>query len=459
MMKNFFPGKLAFRIFISAAACLHICTFVSANARDTTANYFADKTLRYEDHYYVPNIKTAVLTPLQKNQSSDDQTDQSTFNALEPPILELNSDQQLVLSFDDLDADLKTYSYTIIHCTYKWEASNILVSQYLDGFADNPISDYRFSRVTLQRYTHYTVAFPNDGLKILASGNYILEVFTDNDETKICFTKRFLVFENKVTVDATVHPSSMVENRNFDQEVDFNINYTSQEITDPMAQIFPVILQNNRWDNAIYGLQPQFLKDQQLVFDYDNENNFKGGSEFRWFDTRSLRYQTERIQSIQKDSVPLYNVFLLPDERRTYKRYVNSDDINGKFLIKTNDGGTSDIDADYAWIHFLLPWDPPTDEGTMYVFGAFSDWQCKPDCKMTYNYILKGYEANIFLKQGYYNYEYVLMRPKETVCDDFFAEGMHSETENDYTVLVYFRKQGGWADQLVCVRRINSRVQ
>jgi hypothetical protein len=433
------------RILICTFAHLHICTSLLASPRDTTVDYYSDKTLRYEDHIYVPNIKTVQLS-----------IDPSI---MEPPIIKLNSDQTLQLSFDDLDSDLKTYSYTVIHCTANWEASNILVSEYLDGFADNPIQDYRFSRATLQKYTHYSVSFPNDGLKFRISGNYLLEVYSDNDAEKICFTKRFMVFEDKVSVDASVHPATMVEDRNFKQEVDFNINYNASQITNAYSEISPVILQNNRWDNAITGLKPQFLKDQQLVYDYDGENVFKGGSEFRWFDTRSLRYQTERIQSIEKDSVPLYNVWLLPDDRRTYKRYLFTNDINGKFLIKTNDGGTADVDADYSWVHFFLPWDPPTSEGNMYVFGAFCDWQCRPDCRMKYNYVMKGYEASIYLKQGYYNYEYVIQRDNEKTPDDFFAEGMHQETENDYTILVYYRKTGAWTDELVCVRRINSKVQ
>ncbi len=442
-MMKFFPS-LTMKFFICTIVFVHLCVFTFAQNKDTT-EYFSDKTLRYEDHEYVKNVKTIQLS-----------TDPAI---LAPAFINLTSDNKLYLSFDDLDGDVKVYSFTLIHCNAKWEPSNILVSEYLDGFAENPISDYRFSRTTLQRYTHYSINFPNDGVKLTKSGNYLLEVYTDNDPVNVVFTRRFLVYENKVSVDATVHAATIVENRNFKQEVDFNINYNSTEITNPFSEIYPVIMQNYRWDNAIVGLQPQFVKDQQLTYDYDDVNVFRGGSEFRWFDTRSLRYQSDRIQSIEKDSNSIYNVYLLPDEKRTYKRYVGTNDINGKFSIKTTDGGTDDVDADYAWIHFFLPWDPPTSEGTMYVFGAFSNFQCHTDCKMKYNYALKGYEASIFLKQGYYNYEYVLQRDNDKSADDFFAEGMHQETENDYAILVYFRRQGSWVDELVCVRRINSKVQ
>jgi hypothetical protein len=433
------------RLFICTFAYLHICTLISAGAPDTT-EYYSDNTLRYEDHVYLKNIKTIQLSP--------------DPSILAPPMISLNSDEKLFLGFDDLDGDYKVYSYTIIHCNAKWEPSNILVSEYLDGFAENPITDYSFSRSTIQRYTHYKAEFPNEGIKLTKSGNYLLEVYTDNNTEKIAFTRRFMVYESKVSIDVSIHAPTIVENRNFKQEVDFNINYTPGEITNPYGEIFPVVMQNSRWDNAVIGLQPQFVKDQQLIYDYDDVNVFRGGSEFRWFDTRSLRYQSDRIQSIKRDSTTsIYNVWLLPDEKRTYKRYVGTNDINGKYLIKTTDGGSDDLDGDYAWVHFFLPWDPPTTEGNIYVFGAFSDWQCQPACKMKYNYTLKGYETSVFLKQGYYNYEYVLLRDNDKAVDDFFTEGMHQETENDYTILVYFRKQGSWVDELIGVRRANSKVQ
>ncbi|CAN5374237.1 DUF5103 domain-containing protein [soil metagenome] len=409
-----------------------------------TTEYFSENTLRYEDRIYMKNIHTAQL-------SSDP-------SVLADAIIRLNSDDKLYLSFDDLDGDYKVYSYTLIHCNIKWEPSNLLTAEYLDGFAENPVTTYRFSRTTLQRYTHYSTEFPTDGLKFTKSGNYLLEVYTDNNPEKIAFTKRLLVYEEKANVNISIHAPTIVSDRNFKQEIDFTIDFKMEDISNPYQEIFPVIMQNGRWDNAITGLQPSYVRDGQAVYDFEEGNVFRGGSEFRWFDTRSLLYQSERIQAIEKDSTPLYNVWLMKDEKRTYKRYVSSNDINGKYLIKTTDGGSDDVDADYAWIHFFMPWEPATTEGNMYVFGAFSDWRCQPDTKMKYNYSMRGYEADIFLKQGYYNYEYVLLRDNDKAADDFFAEGMHQETENEYTILVYYHKQGSWIDELVAVKNANSKL-
>lgn len=266
-----------------------------------TIEYFSNKTLRYEDHTYVKNLRTIQLSP--------------EPNALTPPLILLNSEEKLLLNFDDLDGDYKTYNYTITHCNAKWEPSNILVSEFLDGFAENTISDYSFSRNTLQKYTHYNAEFPNQNLKLTKSGNYLLIVYTDNNIENICFSKRFMVFENKVDVNVSIHAATIVENRNFKQEVDFKIIYSSGEITNPYQEIYPVILQNFRWDNAIFGLSPQYVKDLELIYDYDDQNVFGGSSEFRWFDTRSLRYQSDRINKIEKGIDSIYNVWLLPDEK------------------------------------------------------------------------------------------------------------------------------------------------
>ena len=76
------------------------------------------------------------------------------------PILNLNTDNQLLISFDDLDADIKDYYYSIIHCNWDWTESDLMQSEYVTGFTDEPITDYEFSFNTIQKYTHYTFNFP-----------------------------------------------------------------------------------------------------------------------------------------------------------------------------------------------------------------------------------------------------------------------------------------------------------
>jgi hypothetical protein len=423
---------------------LFIVTFsVSASSPDT-GDYYNGNILRYEDRTYRKSISSVVLSP-----------DEASML---PPIILLNSTEVLHFSFDDLDGDFKSLYYTVIHCNAEWEPSDVSNMDYIDGFPEQQISDYSFSRSTLQHYTHYKTQFPNEQFKLKLSGNYILKVYEDNDQDKLVLSRRFMVYENKVTLTGDVHAPTIVADRNYKQEVDFTVTYTTDEITNPFKEIYPVIMQNGRWDNAVKGIQPQFLMNKELRYDYEDINVFKGGKEYRWFDTRTLRLNTERVDSIVKDSGQ-YHVFLLHDERRTFKRYMNNPDINGKFLIRNQDGTDSDIEAEYCWVHFFLPWDLQVAEGNMYVFGAMTDWQCTSKNKMKYNPLRRGYEAVLYLKQGYYNYEYVFLKDKETVADNYVAEGMNQETENDYWVMIYFRPVGARTDQLVAVKRLNSRLR
>jgi hypothetical protein len=426
---------------------LTLLLFVLANvmqAQNEEDDYYSTSGIRYEDYAYRKNIHTVLLSP-------DPEVPTYAF-------LRLNTTDKLWLQFDDLDGDFKNYNYSIVHCTWDWKPSNVLLSEYLDGFATYPITSYSFSRTTLQKFTHYKIQIPDDNAKFLFSGNYLLKVFVDGDEEHPVLTKRFMVYDERVNITGSVHAATIVQDRNFKQEVDFNISYATGVIVNPFQEIRPVVMQNGRWDNAKIGLQPQFLKDNELVYDYDDINVFPGGKEYRWLDTRSMIYQGERVASVAKEN-GLFHVYLMPDEKRGFKRYMNNPDINGRYVVKTYQGTDSEIDADYVWVHFFLSYDMPVEGGNMYVFGSFSNWNYQPRCKMKYNAEKRGYEVSVFLKQGFYNYEYIFLKDNEKAGDTFYTEGMHQETENEYMILVYYRRQGGFIDELIGYKMLNSRQQ
>ena len=396
--------------------------------------------LRYEDYVYKKNIRTVKL----HEQSWD----------LSPALIRLNSDQKLQLTFDDLDADLKNYSYTIIHCNSNWQPSDLIYSEYIDGFTENYINGYQYSFNTLQRYTNYSVIFPNDNLRLTKTGNYLVKVYLDADQENLVLTRRFMVFDERIVLKARVS-QSMSEYRSFKQEVDFTILHPNYEIMNPYGDLKIVITQNDRWDNAITGLKPLFIRDRELSYDYDSgENAFWAGNEFRHFDIKSLRFQTTRIKDIVVDSSGNY-VYLTSDDKRN-KRYYTNTDINGRYKVEVQEGNRDNVEADYVNVNFFLPWTTPISDGDLYVFGELSDWSYREQNKMKYNYERFGYEANLYVKQGYYNYEYLFIKDGAKTGDVNFIEGSYYDTENDYTVYVYHRANGTDYDQLICVKRINS---
>ena len=95
--------------------------------------------------------------------------------------------------------------------------------------------------------------------------------------------------------------------------------------------------------------------------------------------------------------------------------------------------------------------------GDLYLLGEFSDWQVKEDFKLEYNTKKKLYEADIYLKQGYYNYHYALNDTSTNRVDVSFIEGTHYQTRNDYYIYVYHRGIGDRYEKLVGFLKTSSK--
>ena len=237
-------------------------------------------------------LNTSILTPLLHTENEP----------MSNPIIHLGTEEKLQLSFDDFSEDLQDYYYTIVHCNSDWTLSDLMQSEYIDGFFENRIEDYEFSFNTLQKYTHYNLVFPENYLKPLLSGNYIIKVFANNNQEEVVLIKRFMILDEKINISSNVKRATLIDDREYKQEVDFTISHPNVYVSNPYSDIKVVIKQNNREDNSITNLQPLFVKQDQLIYDYESENTFESGNEFRHFDIKSIRYQSERIKEISSDS-------------------------------------------------------------------------------------------------------------------------------------------------------------
>lgn len=404
--------------------------------------YYEDVYLQYEDHVYRPNIKTAII--------------HKKGWELSPPLFKLTPGEGVSLKFDDLDGDVKDYSYTVIHCTSDWQPSDLTDSEYLTGYYSDLIRDYKYSFGTLVPFTQYRLDLPNEDMQITKTGNYIVTIYLNNDPEQLVLTKRFMVFEDLVTVTPRVKRPTVVENRDIKQEVDFVLNHSRLAIPNPYGDLKVVMRQNLRWDNAVQDLKPIFVKDQELIYDLDDDNVFDGENEFRWFDIKTLRFQTERIRRIAYDS-SAYDVYVIDDVSRKWAQYMTMPDINGRYIIRTQQGFDHDLESEYVTVHFKLPFEQSLINGNVYLFGSMTDWQFNKDFQMIYNSKSAAYEASILLKQGYYNYSYAFLKDNAQSGDLTFFEGNHFETENDYSIYVYYRDITGNYDRLVGAHHFNSR--
>ena len=371
------------------------------------------------------------------------------------PIIELNSADQLELRFDDLSDQVKNYSYTIEHCDADWMPSNLSADEYIDGFNHQPVQDYALSFNTHMNYVNYCVVLPNEDMGIKLSGNYVLKIFEDFDETSLVLTHRFSVSEALTSIQGDAIRPVADPYHDDGHQISFKVFLGSVSINDPYSEIKVAIQQNNRWNMSIRNLKPLFIRDGVLDYDHQSGNIFKGGNEYRYFDIKSMRYQAEMVRDI-KYQPPYYHVYLVPDQPRNKGKYFYREDLNGRYYVEVQEGVKRHTESDYVYVHFTLPMDVPIIDGKLYVCGALSNWQCNETNEMAYDFETKSYRLEMLLKQGYYNYEYVFIKEGSRFPDATYIEGSYYETENDYVVYVYLTTNTSRYDRLVGYQILNS---
>ncbi len=371
------------------------------------------------------------------------------------PVLELNSGKQLILEFDDLNPELTDYYYTIIHCTADWQPSDLNPLEYISGYEEEQIQNYENSFGTLIQYTHYSLIFPDENMKPVISGNYLLLVYEDYDKSKPVLTRRFYVVKPQVKVEAVVKRSTQVSDMNTSQEIIVDVTDKQNYITNPQDDFSMTIAQNNSQDIILTNLKPNFIKGNVYEFYDPHVLKFPGGNEFRYINTKNTKFVTDRIQSIRFNR-PHYIFEVVPEECNPSPTYSYFQDINGELLITAEHVSNPTLEADYVYVDFTFYCNNAKTDNNLYVYGAVSDWNCNENNKMTYDYGTKSYNLRMLLKQGFYNYEYVLCNKRDNIPDLTSTEGNYYQTENNYVIFLYNLPQGGQYDELIGYKVVNS---
>jgi hypothetical protein len=390
------------------------------------------------DSVYMPNIRTVQLY--------------KAGNQLLYPTLQLNGNDQLELHFDDLDGDVKNYYYTFQLYNADWSLPIVSEFDYIRGFSRVRISSYQVSSVALTHYTHYKALLPDPSCQLIHSGNYLVKVFLDADTSKVVFTRRMLVIDRKATIRAEILQPIDPNISRTHQRLVFKANIAAVNPNDPLQQIKIVILQNRRWDNALRDIKPTFYVNNNLDYNNNDAIVFPGGSEWRWVDLQTFRYQSDRVQHVNYGKTST-EVFVRTDTNRSHLPYMYFKDYDGFYYIQTPESIDPYFQTDYATVHFTFT--PPDhaqwSDKDIYLLAKFTGGALNDSTRMIFNPEKGRYEFTAFLKQGFYNYSYVTVdRADPDRKPSFeFTEGNHLETENEYTILMYYRALGARADELV----------
>lgn len=388
------------------------------------------KLLQNIDYAYEPQIKTVLVRPGFENAGS----------FLQPAVTRLG-EWNLVLEFDDLRTQRDSYYLRIVHCNRDWSRSDLQDLDFLNDYNEFSINDFGFSVDTHIPYVHYSISLP----AVKLPGNYLAVVYRAGDRNDIILSRRFMVYDTRVgfaNERSLVGAGSIAA---LNQQINFTVSYSNLEVINPLENLNVTIMQNHRWDNMAVDIPPSFVREIEKQVEYrffDEDRMFKGGSEFRFFDLRSLHSPGRNVASVDRHTAP-FKVYIEKDKPRSHEAYSQYPDYNGSFIIANLDYGNEDF-ANYANVNFTLVSKPVP--GKVYVAGGFHYWNLNDGNLMTYDSLRGEYQASVLLKQGWYDYQYVV---KSDRLPAYHFEGSHFETENYYEILVYYRPFQPKADLLI----------
>jgi hypothetical protein len=359
------------------------------------------------------------------------------------PILRLG--EPLILEFDALNANEEDFYYVIEHFNYDWTPSVLAKAEYIRGLDNQRILDYRNSFNTYQVYSHYTLKIPNVQTRgFLKTGNYMISIYDDYNE--LMFSRKFMIYEDLLNVGVQIRRSRDVRVIAEKQSVDIVIATNQINFNNPLQTVKTVIIQNNNLNTAIKGLSPQYTLGNQLIYRYDLETAFWGGNEYLFFENKDVRAANVGVNFI--DLKDIYHSYLFTNEPRKNRPYTYNPDINGNFQITAVDRTDVNVEADYTMVHFSLL-HPKLEGKSVHVYGNFNAFTIEPLTEMIYNDEKNVYETMMRLKQGFYNYKYVVVDKDTGALDEGAISGNYWQTENNYKVLVYYRDLGFRYDRLI----------
>lgn len=391
-----------------------------------------------------PKIQTVLIYPKNK--------------PLALPVIRLNSQEELLVQFDDLTAQYQQYYFTIELMDIHWQSVALNPFDYIRGLTQNNIRDYTISSIAQQPYYHYTFSFPTATCRPTKSGNYLMKVYRQGKSNELVFTKRFFVVEQEVPIAASIQEpfDGLISKSHQKIQVVLDakkINFLQPEL------LYVVVTQNTRYNDALQSNTPSFIRGNQIEYNADRDFVFPAGKEARWLDLQNLRFKTDRIAQIQ----PLENgsrIILKPDLSRASIPYYTFRDLNGQFIISNSESIRSEDQNDYAKVFFTyLPKNGVPYQGrSLFLAGALTSNALDSNARMQWNQSLGQYEKWLYLKQGYYSYNYILRSDlsPNPMHDFMYTEGDHWETENSYNIFVYYRAAGSRYDQIIGYSSLNS---
>lgn len=371
------------------------------------------------------------------------------------PYININDSRFIEISFDALHEGYKDYTYSIIHCDANWNKSSLIPLEYMDGFQQMLIDDYAPSIGTSTQYTHYRLTFPNNDVQLKVSGNYAVQIFKAENPSVELLTACFSIVDPLVNISGEISGNTNIDTYNKHQQVNFTLHLENAPASISPSELTTKVIQNGRADNVIIQPHPTNITPNTISYTHQKDLIFEGGNEYRRIEFLSHRYNGLGVEMIRFYN-PYYHVLLQTNESRKNNSYNYDQDQNGRFFVRCSSCDDPDIEADYYVVHFSLCSQLPLP-GNVYIAGELFQNMFTEANRMEYNVEEQLYEKSVLLKQGNYNYQYLHVPHGSTQGESASIEGSFYQTENEYTILVYYRPPGARFDQLIGKKTLKSQ--
>lgn len=396
----------------------------------------AQQTDPYSHKVFDPDLKTVQLYAFGNG---------TLHPGLSSNVLNLNANDKMVLEFDDLRASYRQFHVKLQHCNLDWTASRLSELEYLKDYNDFIINDYEVSQNTKIPYFHYAFVLP----ELRISGNYVLLLYENYISDEPIASLKFRALDSRLGISANVQTAQDPALWKTHQQVNFEVNYGNYAVRDPRNDFQILIRQNFNEQSTKTGFKASSLNGARSTLQFrffNNENLFSAGNEFRYMDIRSNFNRGDNVAEIMQGFED--NIWLVPQSNRAVKTYLESVDLNGRFVIETLDDRNPAVNSDYLHIHSGFKTDELASNRRLCILGAFNQFNCDEIGEMQYVPDFGGYETTFLLKQGMYDFQFGLVDEIGNV--DFQPlEGNFSDTKNSYEIFIYHKPPTAKSELLV----------
>lgn len=348
------------------------------------------------------------------------------------PVIALGSSDRLNLEFDILSDDSRPLSIYFYHADKDWQR-DLTPAEYLESFQRDDLLDYTPSHQTEINFTHYRYSFPNQSIRFVVSGNYILRVTEQGREEAVLFEQPFFVTEQLSEVQLAL--DNVILSGYSSPGVQPFALFTPPSSTEANVFSYTVCFtQNGAFESSRCTDQPSLMKQPALEFYLRPSSVFPPTSADYFLDL-SLLQTGNRIEIIDRVESP-YRVVLEPDLARLGASGLGPV-LNRQIAVSgvVRDAPEPDLSAQYVDVLFrFVPEGGRKYQTDVFVTGSFNQWSPGPESKLTWVPEEGRYEGSVVMKQGMYEYRYTT---NSSAVNARLRRGIPS-TSTTYMAFVYY---------------------